>query len=242
MSSKTSKPKSKYAQAAASIKKELRAAFPGIAFNVRSKSFSMGNSVDVSWELGPTGAEVDAIIKKYQDGHFDGMTDYYEQDRDAKRTAFRAVHGSAKYVSGQRSFPDGLLERICRDIAALQGVEFTDIWQRRENETLGLSDYAYRALARCSFPAGAEYVGVTDGDELTLTGSCLAGDAYKIIHSQTDWVEDARAVIKREFDSIKHYQEQEAARICGIVVLAPDDLRIPCILPAGHSGYCDTGR
>lgn len=29
---------------------------------------------------------------------------------------------------------------------------------------------------------------------------------------------------------------------CGKETLAPDDLIIPCILPSGHSGYCDTGR
>ena len=33
-----------------------------------------------------------------------------------------------------------------------------------------------------------------------------------------------------------------AAPVCGTKTLGPDDSILPCILPAGHSGYCDTGR
>jgi len=44
--------------------------------------------------------------------------------------------------------------------------------------------------------------------------------------------------IRRVFDEIKASEE----RTCGTTTLAPDDLILPCILPAGHSGYCDTGR
>lgn len=238
----SAKEKSRYAQAGASIKKELARAFPGIKFSVRSKSFSMGNSVDVSWSFGPTSAEVDAIINKYQYGHFDGMIDCYEYDRDKDREAFRAANGSSKYVMSQRDIPHEVFLQVCRDIAALQGVEFTSTWQRRENDSLGLDDYAYRALGRTSFPAGAQYAGVASGFELTLTGACMSGDAYRIIHTMTDEQAEMREVVKKEFNYIKQQEAQEAQRICGVVVLAPDDLRIPCILPAGHIGYCDTGR
>lgn len=240
--SATVKQKSRYAQAAANIKRELSAAFPGIKFGVRSKSFSMGNSVDVSWELGPTSKEVDQILDKYVEGRFDGMTDCYEYGRDAETRAFQAKNGSSKYVHGSRSMPEGLFDRLCRDIANHFGVPFTSQFQRRDNDNFDLGSYANQAFSRCSFPAGAEYVGVASGWELTLTGACCSTDAIRIIHSKTDEEAEMRAVIKSEFDRIKYFQEQEAKRICGIVVLAPDDLRIPCILAAGHSGYCDTGR
>lgn len=206
------KRKSRYAQAAASIKRELAEKFPGIKFSVRSKSFSMGNSVDVSWELGPTSKEVDIILEKYVEGHFDGMTDCYEYGRDTETRAFQAEHGSAKYVHGSRSFPEGFYERVCRDIAAHLGVEFVSQWQRRENDSLALGDYAHRALAQTSFPAGAEYVGVASGWELTLTGVCASGDAVRAIHTMTDEEAEMRAVIRKEFDRIRvHEQEQRPA-------------------------------
>lgn len=204
--------KSKYAQAAASIKKELATAFPGVKFSVRSKSFSMGNSVDVSWELGPTTKEVDAILDKYVEGHFDGMTDYYEYGRDEQTRAFQAAHGSAKYVHGSRSMPEGLFERLCQDIAQHFGMEFTSQWQRRENDSLGLGDYAHRAFSSTSFPPGAEYVGVASGWELVLTGSCMGGDSIRIVHSKTDEEAEMREVIRREFERIR-LREQEQPRL-----------------------------
>ena len=70
--------KSSHAAAAAAIKAELAKAFPHVKFSVRSDSFSMGNSVDISWQNGPTVAQVEAISGKYQYGHFNGMEDIYE--------------------------------------------------------------------------------------------------------------------------------------------------------------------
>lgn len=205
----TTKQKSKYAQAAANIKRELAEKFPGVKFSVRSKSFSMGNSVDVSWEFGPTSKEVDAILDKYVEGHFDGMTDCYEYGRDTQTRAFQTEHGSAKYVHGSRSFPEGFYERVCRDIAAHLGIEYSSQWQRRENDSLTLGDYAHRALGRTSFPAGAEYVGVASGWALELTGACVSDEAIKVIHTMTDEETEMRAVVKKEFDYLK-IREQES--------------------------------
>lgn len=197
------KTKSKYALAAANIRRELAEKFPGIKFSVRSKSFSMGNSVDVSWELGPTTKEVDAVIGKYEYGRFDAMQDLQYNDNDPARCAFRAANGEAKYVHGSRSMPEGLFDRLCRDIAAHYGEEFTSQFQRRKNDSFDLGSLAHQAYSRCSFPAGAEYVGVASGWELTLTGACAASDSIRIIHSLTDEDEEMRAVVRREFDRLK---------------------------------------
>lgn len=206
--------KSSYALAASNIKKELSAAFPGIKFSVKSKSYSMGCSVTVSWELGPTSKEVDALIDKYQYGDFDGMTDSFNYRQSGEE--FRATHGSAKYVHGSRSMPEGMFSRICRDIAALQGVEFVSEWQRKDGESLGLGDYAHRTFARTSFPAGAEYVGVNWGFELALTGACMSGDSYRIVHSKTDEDAEMREVVKREFDYIRSREvDQTRLRLVG---------------------------
>lgn len=75
---KMTKTLTKHAAAAKMIRAELKAAFPNIKFKVQSESYSMGNSVNVYWTDGVPAAEVNTIIKKYQEGHFDGMTDSYE--------------------------------------------------------------------------------------------------------------------------------------------------------------------
>ncbi len=83
---------------AKAIKKELKKAFPTIKFSVKSSNFSMGDSVDISWNLGPHTDQVDKIVNKYQYGHFDGMTDYYEYSNK------RDDIPQAKYVSTQRRY------------------------------------------------------------------------------------------------------------------------------------------
>ena len=88
------------AKAAKAIRKELKEAFPSIKFSVTSKNFSMGNSIDVDWMTGPTSKEVEAIINKYQYGHFNGMEDIYEHSNS------REDIPQAKYVTANRSFRD----------------------------------------------------------------------------------------------------------------------------------------
>jgi len=70
--------KSTYAQCAAQIRKELKAAFPKVKFYVVSEGFTGGDAVRISWFDGPKYSTVDAIVKKYQYGHFDSMSDGYE--------------------------------------------------------------------------------------------------------------------------------------------------------------------
>lgn len=66
------------AQAAKQIREILKKEFPGIKFRVRSDNFSMGDSVDVKWDNGPTYDQVEKFIIHYEYGRFDGMTDCYE--------------------------------------------------------------------------------------------------------------------------------------------------------------------
>lgn len=71
---------SSHAAAAKAIREELKAAFPGHKFKVRSSRFSGGNSVTV---IAPPRLDRDSLDKvrelvgKYQSGHFDGMDDSY---------------------------------------------------------------------------------------------------------------------------------------------------------------------
>ena len=57
------------------IRKALRRSFPGQQFYVRSKTYSMGSSIDVSWMDGPTEKEVRSITQDYASAGFDGMID-----------------------------------------------------------------------------------------------------------------------------------------------------------------------
>jgi hypothetical protein len=101
--------------AAANLRKELKLAFPGIKFSVRSDSFSGGDSIDVAWTDGPTTKEVDRIANKYSAGSFDGMEDLYNYES----TAWTTVFGDAKYVHTQRHYSAPTLQdavnRVCSE-------------------------------------------------------------------------------------------------------------------------------
>ena len=91
---------SNQAAAAKAIRQELKKAFPTIKFSVTSESFAGGDSVDIRWTDGPTSDAVDAITRKYQYGHFDGMIDLYEISNN------RDDIPQSKYVMCQRTLSD----------------------------------------------------------------------------------------------------------------------------------------
>lgn len=111
MKANTLRTRSTHAAAAQAIRQDLKKAFPGVKFRVRSSSFSMGNSVDVDWTDGPTGSEVDRIIGRYQYGHFDGMQDLYEYSNR------RNDLPQAKFVSGNRSMSDQVRAELLAYVA-----------------------------------------------------------------------------------------------------------------------------
>jgi len=86
---------------AKNIRIELKLAFPGHKFSVVSESFSMGDAIRVHWTDGPKTEDVEQITSKYQEGHFNGMEDIYEYDRE---NVWADVFGSAKYVSESREY------------------------------------------------------------------------------------------------------------------------------------------
>ena len=108
--------------AAKNIRVELKRAFPGIAFSVRTSKYAGGNSVDISWTDGPTTAQTEKITNKYAGGHFDGMTDSY----DYKSSPWTEVFGEAKYVHCQRHYSDQTVLAIARLVRSrLGGIEET---------------------------------------------------------------------------------------------------------------------
>lgn len=90
------------ALAAQEIRKILKEAFPGVKFSVTSETYSMGNSIDIKWEGIPTKAEVQPLVKQYEQGHFDGMTDSYEYSnyrKDIPQVKFLFLENTNKYLA-----------------------------------------------------------------------------------------------------------------------------------------------
>jgi len=166
---------SDHARASANIKRELAQAFPGIRFQVRSDSFSGGDSVDVRWENGPMSAEVEAITGKYQHGSFDGMQDLYEYDHSAFAEAVGTWLGSAKYVQKTREYSEAVLFTTARLLCEAQHIDYKQpehVYELRNVYHLyGAGDgedlltHVYRLLSPLSFPAVFEVVGLKDDPE-----------------------------------------------------------------------------
>jgi len=95
---------------AANIRAQLKRAFPGVKFSVRTEHHG---AVNVNWTDGPLTAEVERIANKYRDGHFDGMDDcfYYNE------TPWNHVFGGINYVSCNRHFSVDTLKEAARSVA-----------------------------------------------------------------------------------------------------------------------------
>lgn len=64
-------------EAAKEIRQVLKMAFPGQKFEVKSKNYSGGDSINISYVNGPTQKEVERYVRDFEYGKFDGMTDMY---------------------------------------------------------------------------------------------------------------------------------------------------------------------
>jgi conjugative element/phage-associated large polyvalent protein len=92
-----------HVKAAKLIRQELKKDFPKTKFSVTSNAYSMGNSIRISWINGPTTDYVNSITKKYQYGHFDGMTDCYEYSNTRKDIP------QAKFVQTSREITNDVM-------------------------------------------------------------------------------------------------------------------------------------
>lgn len=92
--------------AAKNLRTQLRRAFPGHKFSVRTERFSMGDALRVIWTDGPAVSRVEAVADQYQGGSYNGQEDIYEYCRSAWAEAF----GDAKYVTTQRDYSPKIAE------------------------------------------------------------------------------------------------------------------------------------
>jgi len=68
---------------AALLRKELRAAFPGVKFSVRCVTGTASAWINVTYDDGPTWPQVDAITRKFQGRTFNSQTDSYDDNGTA---------------------------------------------------------------------------------------------------------------------------------------------------------------
>lgn len=141
------------ANCAGTIKEELKKVFPGVKFSVKSSNFAGGDSVDVSWEDGPTSEMVNDVISKYQYGHFDGMTDMYEY------TNSRSDIPQAKYVHGSRS-----MSKETEDILMPFAEQIFNKWEGKSG-CHSAGNLLYRIFCKCPLPVGAIVKGISHTGE-----------------------------------------------------------------------------
>ena len=99
--------------------------FPGTRFSVRSKTYSGGASIDVSWMDGPTSKLVDGIAGQFVGGRFDGMTDmkigvkhWLLPDGTATVASNPGTEGSMGVLPAERGWmphPGARLVHFCAD-------------------------------------------------------------------------------------------------------------------------------
>jgi hypothetical protein len=143
------------ASAAKAIRKELKDAFPGVKFSVRTQTYSMGNSINVGWSFGPTVDEVREVIGKYEYGRFDSMTDYAysEHTMVIDENGEECRLGGCKHLELDREIDEEEAKKAARWIKKLCGRpeahDMENIYGNDDAVTL-----AYRAIRRASLPAG----------------------------------------------------------------------------------------
>jgi hypothetical protein len=160
---KVNRPKSQSAQAASLIKSELKKAFPEIKFSVISKIFSMGNAVRIHWTNGVSVDEVEKITNKYQYGHFDGMTDMYENSN--------VIEGlpQAKFVTTSRTITDDVymsaLTLLKDKIPALKNKTSLDEYFTNEDDHIwgsNVYDCLYRLIQGLNLDKPIEWQAIHD--------------------------------------------------------------------------------
>ena len=125
MTQTASKELTKSAQTAKAIRQLLKEKYPTIKFSVRSDNFSMGNSVDISWNLGPKEKEINYLVSKYQYGHFDGMIDMYEYSN------CREDIPQAKFVQTSRDYKTE--EELANDKIGYKKEGWRDLWHEEKS-------------------------------------------------------------------------------------------------------------
>lgn len=156
------------AQTAKIVRTVLKEAFPKTKFSVRSKSYSMGASINIYWTDGPTAKQVDEFTDKLEGATFDGMTDY--KGGRVHQVNGEEVHFGADFIFTNRKCSDAVIESAMKNIISKYftedpGVTVDDFYQGRtwsmqpqadSPNDHNLQTLTHRALMEMSFEETGE--------------------------------------------------------------------------------------
>jgi hypothetical protein len=98
------------------LRSALKAQFPSVKFSVKSRTYSGGASINVSWIDGPFSNEVEKIAQRYAGATFDGSIDlkeyhddlvYFEGDNEPT-----LVHYGADFVFTRRELSPAYIAKL----------------------------------------------------------------------------------------------------------------------------------
>lgn len=108
------------AETAKLVRTALAARWPGVKFSVRSKTYSGGASIDVSWTDGPPQKSVETVVKEFEGADFDGMQDlktYHDSMLNGRR-----VHFGSNFVFCNRDYSVAAIEALARRTMKKYGI------------------------------------------------------------------------------------------------------------------------
>lgn len=110
------------------VRKALKASFPSTTFAVRTKVYSGGASISVSWTDGPLTEQVEHVAGQFAGASFDGMTDMktYHTDYLVGENTIKAIRYGADFVFCTRHISKQLGERALRYVRAQCGNDWPE--------------------------------------------------------------------------------------------------------------------
>ena len=108
------------AETAKIVRKELASAFASIKFSVKSKSYSGGASISISWTDGPTDAQVSRVTNQFESATFDSMIDL-KSHHDSEYNG-EAVSWGADWVNTNRRNTAEFLQKVADKTAKKWGL------------------------------------------------------------------------------------------------------------------------
>lgn len=172
-------------EVAKNIRADLKKAWPAVKFSVRCERGGWSSSVRVSWTDGPTVAEVDALVNRYEGGRFNGMTDCYEHNA----SPFNEVFGYVDYLFTSRDRSPALDTLAKAVILQETGVAVTG----DENQLIE-GEFALTLMHRACYRIGITHTGYQlDGQPWTPASESEQPDMAPVTQLQPAPVDAAPA-------------------------------------------------
>ena len=127
------------------IRESLKRTFPKTKFSVRSKSYSMGCSIDIYWKNGEAYKKVHDFTRQFEGASFDGMNDIKEYKNNGMGT---------DYVFCNREISEDMKEKIAKEKADKFGFNFTGLYDTVKgikNDYITFAQWIYPELNTSDF-------------------------------------------------------------------------------------------